>query len=75
MKRQNKYTIWIETQSGETNPVEIGIREKDIEPMVKKWSMARKIFIEDISLTKKNQKKGVKSKEWGYIAIVETRGE
>jgi len=73
MRKQNRYTIWIETESGEKNPVEINIRKQDIETMVKKWNKSRKIFIEDGILTEKNQRLGIKSKEWGYISIVETR--
>jgi len=75
MRKQKRFNIWIETKSGDKNLVEMNLRHEEIESAIKKWKISRKVYIEDKVLTDKNQKTNKKNKEWGYIEIVETRGE
>jgi len=66
-----RYTIWIECNNGDKNPVAIGLRKNEISKNIKEWNDGRKIFIEDIVKTEQNQKMNKKDDEWGYIGIVD----
>jgi len=67
---QKRFTVWIECDNGDKNPVGIGLREKEISNCVKEWNDGRRIFIEDVVKSNQNMRTGKKNDEWGYIEIV-----